>query len=168
MIELRFRPGSPTDADAVLAMFDEAIAWLVQRGLAGQWGELPFSTRHEPRERVRRILHDDEVRIAEHGGVPVGALAAGGAPPYAPASEVPELYVTLLLSARRLAGNGIGARLLELADALATERGAVQLRVDCWADAPALVRFYERQGFARTGRFELTGWRGQVLRKHLA
>ena len=149
-------------------MFDEAIAWLVRRGLSGQWGELPFSTRHGPRERVRRILRDDEVRIAEHAGVPVGALAAGGAPPYAPPSEAPELYVTLLLSTRRLAGNEIGARLLELAGALARERGAAQLRVDCWADAPALVRFYERQGFERTGRFELTGWRGQVLRKQIA
>lgn len=148
-------------------MFDEAVAWLVQRGLSGQWGELPFSTRREPRARVGRILSDDAVWIAEHDGVPVGAIAAGTAPPYVATSSVPELYVTLLLSARRLAGNEIGARLLELVETIARERGAEQLRVDCWADAPALVGFYEEQGFARNGRFELDGWRGQLLRRRL-
>ena len=168
MIELQIRPGSRADGDAVLAMFDEAVAWLADRGLSGQWGELPFSTRPEMRARVGRILDYDEVRIAEHEGVTVGVIAAGTAPAYAPPADVPELYVTLLLSARRLAGNAIGARLIALADAIGRERGAHQVRVDCWADAPALVRFYERQGFARDRRFELDGWRGQVLCRGLS
>jgi GNAT superfamily N-acetyltransferase len=166
-MELHFREGSADDADLVLAMFDEAVQWLVARGLSGQWGELPFSTRPETRDRVLLILEGDEVRIAEHGGVPAGVVAAGVAPPYVPDADVPELYVTLLLSARRLAGNEIGARLLELMATIASDRGAAQLRVDCWADAPALVRFYEREGFRRDARFELDGWRGQVLRRSL-
>ncbi len=167
MIDLRIRPGSRADGDAVLAMFDEAVAWLVDRGLSGQWGELPFSSRPEMRDRVGRILDRDAVRIAEYEGVTVGVIAAGAAPAYAPPVADPELYVTLLLSTRRLAGNAIGARLLALAAPIGRERGARQVRVDCWADAPALVRFYERHGFARDRRFELEGWRGQVLRKRL-
>ena len=31
------------------------------------------------------------------------------------------------------------------------------------AGAPALVAFYERQGFARDGTFDVKGWQGQVL-----
>lgn len=168
MIELRIRPGSSADELAVLDLFDEAVRWLVDRGLAGQWGELPFSSRPEMPARVRGLLSDNDVRIAEHQGAVVGVVALGTSPPYVPANPFPELYVTLLLSSRRLAGNAIGARLLGLATELAHERSARMLRVDCWADAPGLVRFYERQGFARDGRFELPGWRGQILSKTLS
>jgi hypothetical protein len=41
------------------------------------------------------------------------------------------------------------------------------VRVDCWADSPRLVTFYEREGFSRHGRFDLRGWRGQILSKTL-
>jgi GNAT superfamily N-acetyltransferase len=161
------RPGSAADEPAVLALFDEAVDWLVDRGLVGQWGEQPFSARPEMRGLVQQILDRNEIRIAECGGTVAGVLAAGARPPYVPDSHIPELYVTLLLSARRLAGNGIGARLLELAGEIARDRGARVLRVDCWADSPALVKYYERQGFVRDGRFDLRGWRGQVLCRQL-
>ncbi len=167
MIELRIRPGSQADAASVLALFDEAVEWLVGRGLVGQWGELPFSARPEMRDRLERMLTQDDVHLAEHDRTIVGALAVGTAPEYVPASTVAEVYVSLLISARRLAGHAIGARLLTRAAELARERGARRLRVDCWADAPALVSFYERQGFRRDGRFDLNGWRGQILSRPL-
>lgn len=157
------RPGSAADEPAVLGLFDEAVEWLVDRGLVGQWGEQPFSARPEMRRLIQRTLERGEVRVAEHRGAAVGVLATGDHPDYVPGSTLPDLYVTLLVSARRLAGNRIGARLLELAGELARERGAQMLRVDCWADAPALVNYYERQGFVREGRFDLNGWRGQIL-----
>ncbi len=80
---------------------------------------------------------------------------------------MPELYIALLISSRQLAGNRIGARLLELATEIARDRGLQMIRVDCWSDSPRLVRFYETQGFARQGFFDLRGWRGQVLGKPL-
>ena len=167
VIELTIRSGSVGDESAVLALFDEAVSWLVQRGLVGQWGEQPFSARPETRMLVRRTLKQDVVRIAEHEGAPVGVLAAGASPPYVPSVATRELYVWLLLSARRLSGNRIGSRLLELAGEIACERGARTLRVDCWADSPALVRYYEGHGFVREGRFDLDGWRGQILSREL-
>jgi GNAT superfamily N-acetyltransferase len=167
MVELQIRPGGIEDEAAVLALFDEAIAWLVQRGLTGQWGEQPFSERPDMRDRVRETLSDKEVRIAEHDGRPVGVLAVGACPPYVPGNPVPELYVMLLLSSRGLAGQRIGARLLELACQLARQRGRRMVRVDCWADSPRLVKFYEGEGFKRHGRYDLRGWRGQILAKNL-
>src|SRR5262249_19686578 len=119
----------------------------------------------EMRARVDNMLRADEVRIAEHDGEAVGALALGPAPDYVPPSPVAELYVTLLVSARRLARNEVGARLLTAAVPLARQGSTGLLRVDCWADAPRLIRFYEREGFIRDGRFELDGWRGQILSK---
>lgn len=167
MIELAIRQGSVEDESEVLALFDEAVRWLVGRGLVGQWGEQPFSARPETRSLVRQTLNRDVVRIAEHEGAVAGVLAVGASPPYVPSVPTPELYVTLLLSARRLAGNRIGSRLLELASEIAAGRGVRIIRVDCWADSPALVRYYERQGFVRDGRFDLDGWRGQILSRSI-
>jgi GNAT superfamily N-acetyltransferase len=70
-----------------------------------------------------------------------------------------------LISSRKHAGNGIGARLVRLADEIAVERGVEVLRVDCWAGAPTLVGFYEAQGFVRSGMFDVRGWKGQVFEK---
>jgi GNAT superfamily N-acetyltransferase len=167
MVELEIRPGGIEDEAAALALFDEAIEWLVQRGLSGQWGEQPFSLRPDMRERVRETLSENEVRIAEHDGRTVGVVATGACPQYVPGNPVPELYVMLLVSSRRLAGERIGARLLELACQTAREQGRRMVRVDCWADSPRLVRFYEGEGFSRHGRYDLRGWRGQILAKTL-
>jgi hypothetical protein len=40
-------------------------------------------------------------------------------------------------------------------------------RVEGWAGAPTLVAFYERQGFARDGTFDVNGWQGQVFSMRL-
>lgn len=167
MIELDIRPGSVDDLPAVLALFDEAVEWLVDRGLSGQWGEQSFSDRPKTRELVRRTLEENEIRVAEHQDQVVGVLAVGASPPYVPGNPIPELYISLLISSRRLHGNHIGLRLLELATEMASDRGARMVRVDCWADSPRLVKFYERCGFSRAGLFDLRGWRGQILSKTL-
>jgi ribosomal protein S18 acetylase RimI-like enzyme len=167
VIELQIREGSVSDEAAVLALFDEAVQWLSERGLSGQWGEEPFSERPDGRALINRTLSENEVRVAEHEGAIVGVLAAGACPPYVPGNPVPELYVSLLVSSRRYGGNAIGSRLLDLASELARERGARMMRVDCWADSPRLIAFYERHGFRRDGRFDLRGWRGQILSKPL-
>ena len=49
----------------------------------------------------------------------------------------------------------------------ARESGAAVLRVDCWAGAPPLVAWYERQGFERSGTFDVDGWIGQVFAMRL-
>jgi GNAT superfamily N-acetyltransferase len=167
MVELAFREGSVADEAAVLGLFDESVRWLVSRDQTGQWGSEPWSTQPELCALVNRTLRDNEVHIAEHGGAMVGAVAVGASPPYVPGNPVPELYVALLISTRRLAGQRIGARLLSLVSELALARGAQMMRVDCWAHSPELIGFYEGQGFTRQGQFDLRGWRGQVLAKLL-
>jgi RimJ/RimL family protein N-acetyltransferase len=163
--EFEIRRGGPSDEEALLALFDEAVAWMVARGQPGQWGDRPFSERPETRRRVREFAEHDGLWIAEHAGEPVGALIVGERPPHVAPIDRPELYIELLISARRHAGKGIGARLVRLADALAVEGGVEVLRVDCWAGAPALVAWYEAQGFTRAGTFDVSGWVGQVFAK---
>jgi hypothetical protein len=55
-----------------------------------------------------------------------------------------------------------------VADARAN--GSKVLRVDCWADAPELVAWYERHGFVRSATFTVDvrgGWYGQVFEMKL-
>jgi GNAT superfamily N-acetyltransferase len=165
VLDYEIRPGTPADDGALLDLFDEAVAWMVARGQPGQWGERPFSERPETRRRVREFAASDGLWIAERGDEPVGALIVGVHPPHVEPIDRSELYIELLISARRHAGNGIGARLVRLADELAVQRGVEVLRVDCWAGAPTLVAWYEAQGFVRSGTFDVGGWKGQVLEK---
>ena len=160
---MRIRRGGPDDAAAVIALFDEAVAWMVARGQTGQWGTEPMSRNERMLARVREWAAGDGLWLMDDGGAAVGALVVGERPEHVHAVEEPELYVELLLSSRARAGERIGARLVEHAVGLARDAGVGLLRVDCWAGAPRLVAFYEEQGFARDGTFEVRGWTGQVF-----
>jgi len=161
------RKGGPDDEDVLLALFDEAVAWLVARGQEGQWGREPWSTSPNALARVHGLVTSGELWIAENGNESVGALVVGAAPPYVDPIREPELYITLVLTSRRLAGRGYGSILVDHARALAIERDAHLLRVDCWAGAPSLIAWYEAQGFARAATFRVNGWLGQALEQRL-
>lgn len=137
--DLAIRVGGPSDEPVLLRLFDEAIAWLVARGQSGQWGSVPYSSRPAGVEQVARLAGEGGLRIAELGGLPVGALVMGPAPAYVPAAEREEIYVQLLLTSRAYAGQQIGARLLDRALTEARQRGCEQVRVDCRAGAPGLI-----------------------------
>ena len=107
----------------------------------------------------------DGLRIAEADGEPVGALVLGVAPAMGRAARPPGAL-------RRGAGHLTPARRRghrRRADPARDRRDArgrdlALLRVDCWAGAPPLVAWYERQGFTRSGTFVvLDGWHGQVF-----
>ena len=163
---MRIRRGGPGDADAVIALFDEAVAWMVARGQTGQWGSEPMSRNTSMVARVRAWAAGDGLWVMDDGPV-VGALVVGERPPHVDAADEPERYVELLLASRARAGERIGARLVEHAMALASDAGVGLLRVDCWAGAPRLVGFYEEQGFVRDGTFDVNGWIGQVFSMRL-
>ena len=164
---MRIRRGGPADAAAVIGLFDEAVEWLVARGQTGQWGTEPLSRNAGMVARVERWAAGEGLWMAEVDGTVAGALVVGERPEHVHAVEEPELYVELLLSSRALAGRGIGAALIAHAVSLARDAGLSLLRVDCWAGAPTLVAFYERQGFARDGTFDMNGWQGQVFSMRL-
>jgi GNAT superfamily N-acetyltransferase len=162
------RRGDEDDLSWLLSLFDEAVAWMVARGQAGQWGSRPFSRTPRRIARVGGLVDSGGLRVAERDGEPVAALVVGIAPLYVPPSDRPELYINLLISSRRHVGSGIGAALVQHAVAEARERDAWQLRVDCWAGAPTLVRWYCDQGFEPSGTFDVDGWPGQIFAMALA
>jgi GNAT superfamily N-acetyltransferase len=161
---LHIRDGRPQDAAIVVALFDEAVEWLVARGQTGQWGTEPFSAVERRVTAAAEWAASGGLRIAEDAdGRPVGAIVLGSRPAWVKPADRPERYVEALVTSRAHAGEDIGGALVRRAVAEARAAGVTLLRVDCWAGAPPLVAWYERQGFHRSGTFELDGWRGQVL-----
>ncbi len=166
---MRIRDGRAADAAILLGLFDEAVAWLAARGQTGQWGTEPFSAKPARVARMTEMAASGGMRVAEDGaGEPVGAIVIGARPAWVKPAERAERYVEALVSSRRHAGQGIGGTLVRRAVAETREAGRSLLRVDCWAGAPALVAWYERQGFRRSGTFDVEGWHGQVLSMDVA
>ncbi|MDT0268178.1 GNAT family N-acetyltransferase [Streptomyces sp. DSM 44915] len=166
---MRIRPGSSADLPLVLGLLDGAVAWLVARGLTGQWGTEPWSARPKAVAKVERYLAEGAPWVAEIGGEPAGTLTLthGPGPEVAPADE-PERYVHLLVTDRRFAGRGVGGALLAHAAEETRRAGVDLLRVDCYAgNGGRLVAFYTGQGFVPTEPFAVGDWHGQVLARRV-
>jgi len=146
-----------------MRLFDEAVAWMVSRGQAGQWGDTPPSQTPDWRARIHEAATRSELHVLSLEHREVGVLALNDAPGHLPPAEVSEVYIELLLTARSHQGQHLGTALLDIAERIARERSARRLRVDCWAEAPTLIGWYEREGFQPAGVFALRGWRGQVF-----
>lgn len=166
---MRFRSGSDEDTDAILALMDANVAWLVTRGRDAQWGNEPWSPSPEKSEFVRGLLSCGTVTIAEFEGEVVGAsLLADHPMPYIPELEEPEYYLKLLVVSPEHRGEKIGHRLIELARTRTTEDGIGLLRVDCWSGGDRrLVDYYIGQGFTPTAEIEVSpGTSVQVFEWH--
>jgi GNAT superfamily N-acetyltransferase len=166
---MEIRRGNARDLPALLDLFDEAVEWMVARGNTGQWGTEPWSAQPRRVERVRGMLDDGDLWLAEVDGEPAGALVvADKHQHYVPPPGEPELYVVLLLVSRRHAGRKIGSTLLDLARDEARARCVGLVRVDCYAGGTGeLIRYYVRNGFTPTETFTVGDWPGQLLEQRL-
>jgi hypothetical protein len=154
---MQFRSGSSDDTDAVLKLFDDNIAWLVEQGRPDQWGSEPFSTNPKLVEFARELLSTGTVTIAEIDGEVVGASVVTDHPmPYVPAAPEPERYLKLLIASPARRGEKIGHRLIELARELTISDSVDLLRVDCWSGGDRkLVSYYTSEGFTPTEEIEV-------------
>ena len=166
---MKLRIGGAGDAVALLAMCDDAVAWLTGEGLGGQWGTRPWSEDPARVARVHRMVSDEELWIAEIDDRLAGALIlTEQAPVHVPPADQSELYVLFLITAREFADRGVGRGLLDHARRRAHNLGVSLMRVDCWAGADgALLNYYRTAGFTPTVGFTHHGWAGQVLEQRL-
>ncbi len=153
--EITVRTANATDLLAVLAMLDEASAWLRSKGL-DQWQRPPRV------ERIREHLDAGEVFLAEdHAGQPIATITLTGfADPdfWTPADDpASALYVRRLLVTRRAAGQGLGAALLDWAAERAQRQGHRWLRLDAWRTNRGLLDYYRRLGWTHMRTVEMPG-----------
>ena len=162
---MQIRAGSIEDFDVIIALMDEAVAWLAEQGRTGQWGSEPFSTLTRSVEYIRQEVEANDLWIAEIDGGPVGAMLLGEAPTrYVEPVGERELFLHLLVTSRRVIGQGVGRVLVDRAIEVARERGIDLIRVDCYGgDDRKLVRTYERLGFTPTHIVMVNEWPAQVL-----
>jgi GNAT superfamily N-acetyltransferase len=161
------RRGGADDLHEILGLLDAAVEWLVARGAEGQWGSDPFSTNASMVRHLSQIISAGELRIArDQSERVVGGYVLGLRPAYAPVIRGAERYIEAMVTARDLAGRGIGTLLVDDAIDRARLADARAVRTDCWAEAPRLIRWYEECGFERGDRVWVGAWPAQML--HMA
>jgi predicted N-acetyltransferase YhbS len=140
------------DAVTVAALLDEATVWVNDLGFS-QW-PLPF-----PRDQLIAAIDRGEVYVVEsEEGEPVATVSMLSDDPVYWGDRPPDaLYVHKLAVRRDWAGRGIGAAVVEWANAEAAEAGRDFLRVDCLGDNPGIREYYEDLGFEHRGDLAFDG-----------
>jgi GNAT superfamily N-acetyltransferase len=69
-------------------------------------------------------------------------------------SERGAIYVLALATAPEYDKRGVATALLQFIEEQAAQRGVEWLRLDCRAEVPDLIKFYEKKGFVDRGHIE--------------
>jgi len=140
------------DAVTVAGLLDEATEWVNDLGFS-QW-PLPF-----PREQLAAAIDRGEVYVVEsEEGEAVATVSMLHDDPVYWGDQPPDAFYVHKLAVRRdSAGRGIGAAVVEWANAEAAEAGREFLRLDCLGDNPGIRDYYEGLGFEHRGDLVLDG-----------
>ncbi len=136
----------------VAGLLDEATVWVNDLGFS-QW-PLPF-----PRDQLAGAIERGEVYVVEsEDGEAVATVSMLPDDPLYWGDQPPDAYYVHKLAVRRdQAGRGIGAAVVEWANAEAAEAGREFLRLDCLGDNPGIRDYYEDLGFEHRGDVVLDG-----------
>jgi GNAT superfamily N-acetyltransferase len=140
------RRAQQEDALTVAGLLDEATVWVNDLGFS-QW-PLPF-----PRDQLAAAIGRGEVYVVEsEDGEGVATVSMLPDDPEYWGDQPPDAFYVHKLAVRRdQAGRGIGAAIVEWANAEAAEAGREFLRLDCLADNPGIRDYYEDLGFEHRG-----------------
>jgi len=146
------RRAQQEDALTVAGLLDEATVWVNDLGFS-QW-PLPF-----PRDQLAAAIDRGEVYVVEsEDGDGVATVSMLPDDPEYWGDQPPDAFYVHKLAVRRdQAGRGIGAAIVEWANAEAAEAGREFLRLDCLADNPGIRDYYEDLGFEHRGDLVLDG-----------
>lgn len=152
-------PAEGSDADALLALLEEAARWLTARGI-DQWRPGIFA-----RGPLLDEIAAGERFVARWDGVLAGTLRLCWDDPATWGTQPPDAgYVHGLAVARTFAGRALGRALLDWAARAAADAGKTTLRLDCVAHNAPLRAYYQRAGFTVCG--EVDG--GTLFERRLA
>jgi len=146
------RRAQQEDAVTVAGLLDEATEWVNDLGFS-QW-PLPF-----PRDQLAAAIERGEVYVVEsEEGEAVATVSMLHDDPVYWGDQPPDAFYVHKLAVRRdQAGRGIGAAVVEWANAEAAEAGREFLRLDCLGDNPGIRDYYEGLGFEHRGDLALDG-----------
>lgn len=143
MNNLIISPACSEDLDKIVALLEEARAWLHVRGIQ-QW-VLPY-----PSQWIAEEIKRGEVYLARVANEPVGSITIQWFDEDIwPGASEDAAYIHRLIVAGRFRGQGLGLQLLRHAEQVARAAGKRCLRLDCWAGNQALCEYYEQAGFEK-------------------
>lgn len=165
--EIIIRPYHPDDSiGQITTLLHEAYGQLARMGLRY------LATHQDQATTLDRIASGVRTFVAEQGGAIVGTLTLYG--PY-PESSTPwyrqptVFHFGQFAVQPRLQRNGIGLRMIELAEAEARALGATELALDTAQPAEHLCQWYQRLGFRfiEYAQWDVTNYRSVILSKRL-
>ncbi len=152
--EFRIRRATAEEAQIVWGIIETCAKWLSQRGLE-HWA------RYYTKDMVDKMIKKKDVFLALSDGKPVGTITTGSNPPkyYNEAGyagkftnpEDPAVYITAVAVLPAEHKRGFAGQMLQYIEDEAYLAGADWLRLDCRAEVPGLVGFYEKRGFVKLG-----------------
>lgn len=157
---MRIACAEPTDEnlEAVLGLVGEARDWLWTKG-TDQW-EKPWPTPQARDARVLKGLRRAVTWIVWDGDIPAATVtitprmnpAVWSTPQCTCNLAEPAVFVHRLITARKYAGIGLGAELIDWAG-LRGKRlyGAKWIRIDVWRTNQRLHEYYRQRGFEACG-----------------
>ena len=152
------RRATDDDVPALRRLINDAYRPLGDMGLN-------FTGVDQDEETTRRRMKDREVYVLEHDGRIVATVTVG--------MKVdrlgPSLYVNQLAVEPALQRQGLGARLMDIAEARAKELDAPCVRLDTAIPAAHLRRWYEARGYVAVGeeQWPTKTYRSVVLEKRV-
>ncbi|MET7426801.1 GNAT family N-acetyltransferase [Dactylosporangium sp. NPDC005555] len=147
-----FIRATAADVADVLAILDEAAAWLAAGGVR-QW-PAGFDAAW-----VTPAVERGETWLVRAGGDPAGTVTLDWSDPLWTDEPAPAGYLHRMAVRRRYAGTG--RTILAWAAGQARDRDATALRLDCVDGNAALRAYYEAAGFRHRGDVEVGGAPGQ-------
>jgi GNAT superfamily N-acetyltransferase len=150
---LALRRAETADIARIIGLIDEAADWLRNKS-TDQWAK-PWPSQAGRDSRIQASLHEGKTWICWDGGTAAATLTADPDPdPYW--SPIPvarsAVYVHRLVVARRYAGLGLGAALLNWAGRTGRlAHDARVVRISAWTTNLGLHDYYYGQGFRSRG-----------------
>lgn len=149
--QVAFRVAQVRDTADVLAVLNEAAAWLTDRNIT-QW-----PARFDPGWVADEVARGETWLVVADGAVE-GTVTLNWADPLWP-DDGAAGYVHRLIVRRR--GVGLGEAVLTWAENAVRARGRTAVRLDCLTHNVRLCRYYERHGFVLRGAAEVSAAGGR-------
>lgn len=159
-MEVIFRPADERDAEAIVALFKQAIAHMCANGIE-QWDD-----KYPDADLLRGDIKSGEMRVLERGGdiLAVVVINAKQDDEYAQGDwrcgSNPAVIHRLCVHPTHQ-HQGIAAEVMRHAEQLIAEQGYDCIRLDAFTQNPYALRLYERFGYRKAG--EVTYRKGYFL-----
>jgi ribosomal protein S18 acetylase RimI-like enzyme len=157
---LKIERATPAIAAEVVALLDEAARWQQARRI-DLWKPGRFD------QDVRQTIANGDLYVGRRNEAIVGCfMLDDGSPRFTRwlvehDREPSRGVIGRLAVSRELAGQGLGAQLIDEAERIASSQGIASLRLECPSDNDGLRRYYRRAGFSYCGDNDLPGPNGE-------